>query len=89
MLKSVGAGAGAGLFAFGAAGTAVAGRDADGSNLDVSPDCECYYQYRCDTDLLCEDPSTDTPYYQEYRECCDCDNGTVCDDWQYSGCCPG
>ena len=89
MLRAVGAGAGAGLLAFGAGGNVAARGDADGSNIDVSPDCECYYEYRCDTDLLCENPSTDYPYYHEYRECCECDEGTTCDNWTYNGCCYG
>lgn len=50
MLRVVGTGAGTGPFAL-EAENAVASRDADGSNIDVSPDCECY-EYGCDADPL-------------------------------------
>jgi hypothetical protein len=54
--------------------------------------CDCYHDYRCNTDLLCEDPSTDRPYMRQSRECCDCDgDGTYeCSDWTNDNvCCSG
>lgn len=89
MLRAVGAGAGAGLFAFGAVSTAVAELDPEESTLDVSPDCECYYQTYCNTDQLCDDPTLEYPYDFRRRECCECDEGRVCDDWNSVSCCSG
>lgn len=54
--------------------------------------CDCYHEYRCNTDYLCEDPSTEYPYLSQSRECCDCDgDGNYdCSAWEATGgCCAG
>lgn len=45
--------------------------------------CTCETEYKCDSPAC---GSYDETVYK--RECCTCDNGTVCDDWQItSQCC--
>lgn len=48
-------------------------------DVAVETACDCYYEYKCEG--LCPDGTAGYPHQRYSRECCDCDNGTVCDDW--------
>lgn len=89
VIEAVAAG-GAALVGTGGAAAAIEYDSLDG--IDTQ-DCDCHLEFRCNTALLCSGIiEPDTPYQQEIRECCVCDNGeTACDDWSANGdaCCAG
>lgn len=51
---------------------------AEGEDLSTAA-CDCYYEYDCYG--LCPSGTAGYPHQRYSRECCDCDNGTTCDDW--------
>lgn len=91
VVRTIGAGGAAALGAGGAG--AAAATESNLSHLRVRPDCTCTTEFRCNTNQLCNalsDPKVcEESWQQEYRECCTCDDGTVCDDWADYGqvCC--
>jgi hypothetical protein len=49
--------------------------------------CDCTTEIKC-VEESCYDGQYTYDYTEYSRECCECDNGTSCDDWTKSGCCP-
>lgn len=89
VVKALGAGAGIAV-GFGAGGTASAS-DGGLDSIDTQ-DCDCSPDFRCDTTRFCSQrPPVDSPYQSQTRECCTCDDETICEDWSDvdGGCCAG
>lgn len=88
VLKATSAAAMAGL-GLGTAGTAAAAPAEPASHCDDPADE--FFRVRCNTDLLCMEPSADAPYLSQVKHCVDCNgDGTYeCSDWESNGCCTG